>query len=465
MMMPLLCYMCYIALPTPALIILHHIYFSNTRRTLQRQSDVLEEGLLRCRRSGHLVRVLEAVQNNIADNERAYCIDEDLIYKRVGENRGAKRKRYGSLLDFVRRQVREGFDKVRAARRDVVGALHKVRKTNQVINGMNMSDSMRQPAFSLQDFLQVGDANSRAEEEAGVGAGGLPLYYNPRMLFPSDLVHIPAVYVKRSEGCWNGMRDALGLPSRTRCGEAIPPRVRSLSSRRAGAVEARAFADRWREVGTRLGVKTTANSRSAELLPLAVRNAVRAHDPAMVVDPFAGATSSGKKGGAAALTAAGALPRIDGGPSGMVLAKLRYRWAHRAAHIRAGCCGLFGHVADETTEQRMQRLMARKVKREGSSLFERFLLRYYLPAIYSIRYVLLALLLVLSVVVCVLGSRIEAAGLPGTLLMDQKSIADTFAAMSDSFGQRGSCTFCGPYYRSLQDYRQATITDIETCSA
>ncbi|KAG5475165.1 hypothetical protein CUR178_04616 [Leishmania enriettii] len=170
--MSLLCNMCSIALPTPALIILHHIYFSNTRRTLQRQSDVLEEGLLRCRRSGHLVHVLEAVQNNIADSERAYCIGEDLIYKRVGENLGAERKRYGSLPDFVRQQVREWFDKVRAARRDVAGALHKVRKTkNQFMNGMDMSDTMRQPAFSLQGFLQVGDANARAEEEAGVGAG------------------------------------------------------------------------------------------------------------------------------------------------------------------------------------------------------------------------------------------------------------------------------------------------------
>ncbi|KAG5474484.1 hypothetical protein LSCM1_03270 [Leishmania martiniquensis] len=459
MVISLLWNMYCIALPTPALIVAHHMYFSNKRRNLQRRNDVLKEALLRCRRSGHLVRVLEAVHENIAEGERTYRMDEDLMQKRIGESRGIDEHRYGSPLDFVRQQVREGLDKVSAARRDVVGALHKVLKTkNQVVSGTNVSDDARQPEFSLQDFLQVGDVSPLAEE-GGVGAGGIALYYNPRMLFPSNLVHIPAVYVERREDCWGGMRDAMGLHSHTRHGKAIPPRVPKLTTECTGAVAADAFADRWREVGMRMGVETTANNRSAALVPLAVRNAVRAQDPTMVVAPYARATGHTKKDGTAASTAAGASPQIADGPSGMGLGKLRYRWAHRA-----GCCGLFGRVADETAEQRMQRLMARKVKREGYSLFERLLLRYYLPVVYYLRGVLLAFLLVLFIVMCVLGSRIEAGGLPNTLLLDQRSIADTFAAMGDAFGQRGSCTFCGPYYRSQQDYRQANTVGIETCS-
>ncbi|CAC9504940.1 serine peptidase, clan SB, family S8-like protein [Leishmania infantum JPCM5] len=465
MIIALLWNMYCIALPTPALIVVHHLYFSNKRRNLQKQSDVLNDALLGCRRSGHLVRVLEAVQDNIAHGEHAYRMEEDLAHQRIGEDFGIHRKRYGGPLDFVRQQVREGLDKVRAARRDVVGALHKAQKAkDRVVKGTDTRDGMGLPSFSLQDFLQIGDANPLAEE-TGVGPDRLPLYYNPRMVLPSDLVHIPAVYVERSEDCWSGMCDALGIHARTSHGEVIPPRAYSLRNQGTSSAEASAFADWWRELGTRLGVETASNNRSVELVSLAVRNAVRAQDPTMVVDPCARARRGTKKGGAAAAAGGGASPRATGGPSGMGLGKLRYRLAHRADLPRVECCGLFGRVADETAEQRMRRLMARKVKRDGYSLFELFVLQYYLPAIHYVRYALLALLLVLFIVVCMLGCRITVAGLPNTLLVDQGSIADTFAAMEDTFGQRGSCTFCGPYYRSPQDYRQATITDIAACSA
>ncbi|CAJ1029052.1 hypothetical protein, conserved [Leishmania lindenbergi] len=465
MMIALLWNMYCIALPTPALIVVHHLYFSNKRRNLQRQNDVVNETLLGCRRSGHLMRVLRAVQDNIADDERAYRMNEDLFHKRIYKNGGVSRIRYGGPLDFVRRQVCEGRDTIRAARRDVIGALHKVRKTkDQVVNGIDVNGGMVLPSFELQDFLQIGDANP-LEEEVGVGADRLPLLYNARMVFPSDLVHIPAVYVERSAACWSGMCDALGLDSHNSCGEVIPPRVRDLKRESISAVEANAFADRWREVGTRMGVETTSNNRNAELVPLVVRSAVRAQDPTMVVNTCAWVSGDTTNGGAAAGAGTEASPRATGGPSGMGLRKLRYRWAHRTDLRRARCCGLFGRVMGETAEQRMRRLMARKVKREGYSLFERFLLHYYLPAIYCARYALLALLLVLFIVVCVLGSRITAAGLPNTLLADQGNIANTFAVMGDTFGQRGSCTFCGPYYRSPQDYRQATVTDITACSA
>ncbi|KAK7195001.1 subtilisin-like serine peptidase [Novymonas esmeraldas] len=458
MMMALLWNMYCIALPTPALVVVHHMYFSNKRRNLQKQSDMLNDALLGCRRSSHLVRVLEAVQDNVADGERAYWMDEDVINKRIGANRGINKKRYGGPLDFLRQQAREGRDKLRAAQRDVVGALHKARKTkDELVHHTSPNDGVELPAFSLQDFLQVGDANPLAEE-TGVGTDGLPLYFNPRMVFPSDLIHIPAAYAERSEDCWSGLCNAIGQPSTTESGEAVPPRVHSLENQGTGTGEAAAFADRWREIGTRMGVETTSNNRSADLVPLAVRNAVRAQDPSMVVDP------SLRAGKAAAKTGASGVARVAAGPSGMGLGKLRHRWTHRAETRRTGLCGLFGSVAGESSEQRMRRLMARKVRRDGYSLFERFLLHYYLPAIHFARYVLLALLLVLFVVVCVLGSRIAAAGLPNTLLASQVSVANTFASMDDSYGQRGGCTFCGPYYRSVQDYRQATVSDIRACS-
>ncbi|KAG5500568.1 hypothetical protein JKF63_03663 [Porcisia hertigi] len=464
MMIALLWNMYCVAVPTPALIVLHHLHFSNRRRNAQKQNDALNGELLRCQRSGHFVHVLEAVQDNIAEDEYAYSMNDDLVQKLISKSNGIN-TRGSSPIHFLRCQVRQGCEKLRAARKDFVeGLCRKRSEKNQVPSSSRKGgEGAGEYKLALQDFLEVGGVHP-LEGGAGVGANGLPLYYNPRMVFPSDLIHIPAVYVERSEKCWGSMCDALGLRSRNSHGEVIPPRVLSLKSQGTTAGEVNAFADRWREVGTRMGLETTSSSRSAGLVPLAVRNAVRAQDPAMVVDPFIGAGSGKKNVDALAPDAAGASRRVTGGPSGLGLGKLRHRWAHRVDAPRTMCCGLFGPLANETPEQRMRRLMSREVKREGYSLFQRFLFRYYLPAIYFLRYALLALLLALFVTVCVLGSRVTSSGLPITLMVGQHNTVESFSAMSDTFSQRGDCTFCGPYYRSLHDYRSATSADVLACS-
>ncbi|KAL7699479.1 subtilisin-like serine peptidase, partial [Lotmaria passim] len=185
----------------------------------------------------------------------------------------------------------------------------------------------------------------------------------------------------------------------------------------------------------------------------------------MVVDASRGKTVSRQNATAHATTAANDVGvQVTGGPSGFGLRKLRYRWVHRGDMKRTGFCGMFGSVANETADERMRRLMARKVKRDGYSLFERVLLAYFLPALYRARFVLLTLLLAMFIALCVAGSFIKAGGLPYTLISGQEDAAARFASMDDTFGRRGNCTFCGPYYRSVQDYHQATARDIAACS-
>ncbi|KPA85171.1 subtilisin-like serine peptidase [Leptomonas pyrrhocoris] len=468
MMIALLWNMYCVVLSTPALVVFHHMYFANKRRNLQKQNDVLNAAMQGCRRPEHMVNLLGVVQENVADGEKPYWIDEDLIKARIGANCGVNKREFHGFKDFIRVETRTGYDKFRAARRDIVGAMHKVQKTKQLVVEGKQSNDVELAAAQLQDFLQVGDANPLADE-AGAGGNGPNLYYNPRMVLPSDLIHIPPVYVERSEECWAGLCSALGQPAQSNNGEMVAPRIESLANQGGSDAEAATFAELWREAGTRIGVETTSNNRTASLVPLAVRNIVRAHDPNMVVDTGVRVVplnleddAAAPFGATAAPSSAG--PRLTGGPSGFGLAKLRYRWMHRDDVRRSRCCGMFGKVEDEKPDERMQRLLRRKVKRDGYSLFERFLLAYFLPAVYRVRYVLLVLLFAMFIALCVAGSFIKAGGLPNTLIAGQEATAAKFAAMDDTFGQRGDCTFCAPYYRSAQDYRQANATDIAACS-
>ncbi|KAL7699481.1 subtilisin-like serine peptidase [Lotmaria passim] len=464
MMIALLWNMYCIVLSTPALVVLHHMYFSNKRRNLQKQSDVLNDAMLKCRRSEHLVKLLGAVQDNVADDEKPYWLDEDLIKARIGANRGINKRSYSGPGAFLRAQFTEGMDRFRAARRDVVGALHKVRKTKQLVVEGSAPNQIQMPAVQLQDFLQVGDANPLADD-AGAGNNRLNTYYNPRMVLLSDLIHIPPVYIERSEECWVRICSAIGQSTHDVNGDVVPPRVYSFQRQGTSKNEVEAFEQRWRGVGQELEIEVTSNNRTASLVPLAVRNAVRAQDPAMVVDASRGKTVSRQNATAHATTAANDVGvQVTGGPSGFGLRKLRYRWVHRGDMKRTGFCGMFGSVANETADERMRRLMARKVKRDGYSLFERVLLAYFLPALYRARFVLLTLLLAMFIALCVAGSFIKAGGLPYTLISGQEDAAARFASMDDTFGRRGNCTFCGPYYRSVQDYHQATARDIAACS-
>lgn len=474
MMIALLWNMYCIVLTTPSMVIIHHLTFSNKRRNLQKQTDALNAAMVNCRRDPHLITVLEAVQQNLSSDETAYALDEDLAMARIGVNQGINKKQYAGVGDFFREQMREGLDRVQTARKDVVGALHKVNKTKRQVLEQPDRNAAEMPAFTLQDFLQVGDANPLTDESSDVRGDARPLYYNPRMVLTSDLIHIPAAYVERSEACWSALRNAVGRVNNgsespeeaVGLGTALPPRAFSLKNQGDDIADVEAFSRRWVSVGTRLGVETTSSSYSSGLVPFAVRSIVRSQDPRFIVDPTLKSEKKMLRGidaaTAVAPTTTTAVP--TGGATGMGLRKLRDRWKHRRDVQRSRCWGMFGSVKSETPEQRMRRMMGRKVKRDGYSFFERGLINHYLPAIHCARWVLFALLIVLFIALCIAGSFIKSAGIPYTLIAGEEDAAQIFSELGNSFGQRGSCTFCGPYYQSQSVFTRSTASDIAVCS-
>ncbi|CAD2218773.1 serine peptidase, clan SB, family S8-like protein [Angomonas deanei] len=487
--------MYFIATVTPSAVLMHHFYLSGKRRNLQKQRDVINAAAMECQRNADMTRVLEFAADNAAMDEVVYTLDDEALRLRIGaDNRGINKEEHKGCCHWLASQFRQGQDKLRQVNRDAQGAMHKVRKTvRKTDDGEEMAEQSPNqpfdtaPAFRMDDFIDVGGANPFAHE-----GDGIPVYHNPRMVPERDIVHINPQNVCRSEELWDVMNEALGAPVEE---EITPPHVFSLLTVSDHKKDLNSFSKKWTGLSQTLGVSLPDESTRAEVLPLITRATVRAQDPTYIVGgrpaPKTSPTVPGQVVVAdnasveeedeennnhdndndcegtdtRAVAGRGATRVVKPDSAGLSVQKLRTRWRERNESKRNHCCGLLGRVEDESTEHRMKRLMQRKVKREGYTLYERILIDFAIPKLYWARWVLFVALIILFIVVCVIGSRVKSGELPVTLINDDGGQAREFASMDDTWGMQGDCLYCGAYYEDYQRaYRTATAHDMEVCA-
>lgn len=452
--------MYFILLPTPALVLAHHFTFSGKRRNLQKQTDVLNDRRRELKRSPAMVEVLQAAHSNPMPGEEPFQMTEAMEMERLGVDRSARPQQTRGLTGIIRRELVIGQSKFRAAHYDIVGALHKARKTKRTfIDGEDVRPR-EMPAFCVDDFMDVGPANplGPGEEKEAVTRR----YYNARMVPAAELLHVDRALVERSGGCWAAMGAAAdGAVLCARADGSSAPTVAPLGKadeQQGDRAAQRKLTGGWAAVASQMALEVP--DRQRWVVPVVARAIARAQDSRYVVDGSGAAASDGTP----SEESPGRSARfVDPGNAGLGLRKMRYLWKHRNESERSGCCGLWGRRVDETPEVRMRRLMNRQVKREGYTFFERLIIQYYVPAIHYLRYALLVMFFVLFVVVCAVGARIESLGLPTTLVTDDGGTSLAFAKLDDAFGQRGRCTFCSPYYSNYNLTSTASLAVIQKC--
>ncbi|KEG11188.1 subtilisin-like serine peptidase [Trypanosoma grayi] len=455
-----------ITLVTPAVLVLHHLILSNRRRDMQKQIDIINNHAKVMPRQEALFPVLRElkIQDEPASIEAG---DGESASEGEGVSRGSLRKR-------LQRQFQAAAaTAVWDTRQGIAGAMHKARKRKEeMVRRRQDLDEAEDglPAFCIDDFIEVGLANPLGGVEASMPERSTRcLYFNPRMVRQSDVIHIPFPMTQRSVTSWTAMSNAISDQPATEPPTA-PPEVQRIAEELGGECNSiETWAMSWRHVGDVLGVEGAADN---QLLPLAVRALVKSQSLSWVVG--SGNSSSNGVGGGGG----GAPSRISTDVvvetnidaveeeelTGWGIRKLKYRWRHRHEHGRQGCWGLLGTRMDETPEQRDARIMKRKMKRVDFDVVESCSYSFFAPALYKVRWLLVVFLLALFITSCVIGLRV----VPGPQLftiLDDDGRADVFHALDGVFGQQGTCEFCGPYYASADRFHLASDRDLSICRA
>ncbi|CCW62260.1 unnamed protein product [Phytomonas sp. EM1] len=447
----------FITFITPAFITLYHYHISSRDRALQMQVDLLNEKTQSCKRAAHMSGILKAIQPMTMTGNGKRSLDKDRILVDTTtsntNNDNTTNKRHHQIRFHAKSRDtwRIFIDKVISIKEDLFSILLKPYcKTSQTFVGKKCDASKpraSEEAFPMEDYAS---ACRSVEFHTGPQAQ----YYNRRMPLYADVVHVPRQYTERSQECWRVISTVI-----TQHGSVEEPRVAPLPHCGHNmSSDVRASIRSWRAVAEALDVKTRGPSKLADLLPLVARSVVRAQDTRYIV------FNSGEDASSNVERESTVNCDLDNRKDQSCFCT---RWFHSLKRSGAN--------SDETNEnnenssrtlfkeRRRRHFNSNMMHKRRFTLFERFIVKVYVPILHYIRWFALLAFISLLVFVCVFGLRIDVAGLPTTLLKNPHGPSESFAKLDDAFGHRGVCTFCGPYYMPLGFYKTATKRDIELC--
>ncbi|CCW68598.1 unnamed protein product [Phytomonas sp. Hart1] len=440
---------------TPAFFTLYHYYISHRGHDLQTRVNLLNEKTKSCKRILCMSGLLKAIQPKRMIKRTTSNPNKNWfpIGTKTSNNNRDNHNYYDHLCFHAKSKKPwpTFLDKMRAIKEDLYGMFYMVyskvcrtimRRKQEVPNKI-VPENM----FPIDDFASI-------ERNVDSQVGTKSQYYNRRMLLDADVVHVPCEFTERSKKCWRGISTVMTQHETVEepCVPPLPKCGHYTSS------DVRASMRSWGAVGEALGLETHVLSKVNDLLPMVARSVVRAQDTRYIILNSGGVDSNDMKGES--------LEEYDS-TEYMNRMHLFTRWF--CSLIK--CCGKSNKNHQNTENSQKMPLKGRRRWQIDTNMryqrpftfSEHFIIRIYVPFLHNIRWFMLVVFLFLFVAAIVFGLHIDVAGLPTTLVNDPKGPLLTFAKQDDTFGHRGKCTFCGPYYLSTDIYRTANKTDIDLC--